>query len=238
MPTTNPNRTANRDRDRHRKSAVSNARPTTRSVLLEILKRSGECDVATLASELGISSVAVRRHLAVLDRDGMVVTRIERRPVGRPTNLYSLTDAASDSFPRISEHVALDLLARMEKMMGADVLDRLLQARLGSLQEQYSEQLDRAESWGEKLVILTRLREEEGHLCSLKPAVNKDGERVLHLVEHHCPMADIAKQHPKVCSFELEFFRLVLGDPTVRRIEHILSGGQTCTYVMRVGPGG
>lgn len=228
----------NRAKDREGDVNPPDARSTTRGVLLEVLKRYGECDVAALARELGISSVAVRRHLAALVRDGMVGSRIERRPVGRPTRLYSLTDAAAEAFPRTSATVALDLLARLEEMMGADALDRLLRARLGSLQKQYGEELDRAESWREKLEILTRLRDEEGYLCNLKPVVDTDGEHVLHLVEHHCPLAEIARQHPKVCGFELELFRLVLGDPEIRRVEHILGGARTCTYVVPLRSGG
>ncbi len=220
------------DHDLQEDAAPASAGSPTRSLLLEILKRSGESDVATLARELGISTVAVRRHLATLERDEMVSARVERRPVGRPARLYGLTDAAAHAFPRTTEHVALDLLARLEKMMGAEALDRLLRARLGSLEKQYGERLARAESWREKLEILTSLREEEGYFCNLKPAVDADGENVLHLVEHHCPMADIARQHPKVCGFELELFRLVLGKQEIRRIDHILTGGRTCTYVM------
>ncbi|MBW2243826.1 MAG: DeoR family transcriptional regulator [Deltaproteobacteria bacterium] len=224
-------------RQQREDAAASKARSTTRNLLLEILKRSGECDVTTLAQQLGVSSVAVRRHLTALECDGMVGARLERRPVGRPARLYSLTDAAADAFPRASERVALDLLARLEEMMGAEALDRLLRARLGDLQKQYGERLDRAESWRDKLEILTRLRDEEGYLCNLKPAVDTDGEHALHLVEHHCPMADIARQHPKVCGFELELFRLVLGEPEIRRVEHILGGGRTCTYVIPLRSG-
>jgi len=225
-------RTEAPDNDLQEGAGSSSARSPTRSMLLEILKRSGEVDVATLARELGISSVAVRRHLATLECDEMIVARVEHRPVGRPARLYSLTDGAANAFPRTTEHVALDLLARLEEMMGAEALDRLLQARLGSLQKQYGEQLARAGSWREKLEIFTHLREEEGYFCNLTPALGKDGERVLHLVEHHCPMADIARQHPKVCGFELELFRLVLGNQEIRRIDHMLTGGRTCTYVV------
>ena len=183
-----------------------------------------------LAEELGISGVAVRQHLAALERDGKVVQRSVRRPVGRPAKLYRLTEAADRVFPQASAEVALDLLARLQKLMGPEAVEKLLQARLRDLLKRYQERLKGARSWAKKLEILAEIRESEGYLCDSEPAPATEAKGGLRLVEHHCPLADLARQHPAVCKYELELFRRVLGEPSLRRVDHIGSGGHACVY--------
>ena len=58
---------------------------------------------------------------------------------------------------------------------------------------------------------------------------NRDG--TFELVENHCSIAKAASFCPKLCSCELELFRLVLGaNVSVKRTEHILSGDRCCSY--------
>jgi predicted ArsR family transcriptional regulator len=202
----------------------------TRSTLMELLKRAGETDVASLAEDLGISGVAVRQHLAALERDGKVAQRSVRRPVGRPAKLYRLTEAADQAFPQASAQVALDLLARLQKLMGPEAVEKLLQARLRDLLKRYQEQLKGAKSWAKKLKILAEIRDSEGYLCDPESAPSSQARGGLRLVEHHCPLSDLARQHPEVCKYELELFRRVLGEPSLRRVDHIGSGGHACVY--------
>jgi predicted ArsR family transcriptional regulator len=202
----------------------------TRSTLMELLKRAGERDVASLAGQLGISGVAVRQHLAALERDGKVAQRSVRRPVGRPAKLYRLTEAADRVFPQASAKVALDLLARLQKLMGPEAIEKLLQARGRDLLKRYQERLKGAKSWAKKIKILAEIRDSEGYLCDPESAPGSQAKGGLRLVEHHCPLADLARQHPEVCRHELELFRRVLGEPGLRRVDHIGSGGHACVY--------
>lgn len=202
----------------------------TRQALLTMIKRAGEIDVAEMARGLGISNVAVRQHLASLETAGQVEARMVRKTVGRPTRLYRLTTAGDQAFPQSSDAVALDLLSRMEKIMGPEALEELFKARLRDLSKNYQQRLANAKTWEEKLQILARIRDEEGYLCQVEKIKGADGKERPMIVEHHCPVSSIAKQHPMVCRYELELFRRVLGDPTIKRSEHILSGGHTCAY--------
>jgi len=198
--------------------------------LMELLKRAGEADVASLAKQLGISGVAVRQHLAALERDGKVAQRSVRRPVGRPAKLYCLTKSADQAFPQASAQVALDLLSRLERLRGPEAVEKLLQARLRDLLKRYQERLKGARSWAKKLEVLAEIRESEGYLCDSEPAPATEARGGVRLVEHHCPLSDLARQHPEVCKYELELFKRVLGEPDLRRIDHIGSGGRACVY--------
>jgi predicted ArsR family transcriptional regulator len=156
--------------------------------------------------------------------------------VGRPVRIYRLTEAAEGVFPQNSDRVALDLLARLEKLIGAEALDRVFRSRLRDLDEHYRDQLSGARSWTEKLRVLAGIRDAEGYLCSLEQAPTAEVKGGWRLVEHHCPVADVAKQHPDMCRYELELFKRVLGEPNLTRLEHIRSGGSACRYAAPARP--
>jgi len=203
---------------------------STRSLLMQLLKRAGESDVATLARQLCISGVAVRQHLSALERDGKVAQHSVRRPVGRPAKLYRLTEAANQVFPQASARVALDLLSHLERLRGPGAVERLLEVRLRDLLRRYQERLKGARSLAKKIKILAEIRESEGYLCESAPAPASEAKGGLRLVEHHCPLSELARQHPEVCKYELELFRRALEEPDLRRVSHIGSGGHACVY--------
>ena len=57
----------------------------TRERILVLLRRHGRLSAPGLAQLLQLTSVGVRRHLAVLERDGLVSSALERPRRGRPT---------------------------------------------------------------------------------------------------------------------------------------------------------
>ena len=65
-----------------------------------LLRRRGAMTVEDLSRALGISGVAVRQHLDGLEAEGLLDSRTERRPIGRPRRLFRLSDAADDLFPK------------------------------------------------------------------------------------------------------------------------------------------
>ncbi len=202
----------------------------TREALLEILKRRGEADVSALAEQLGISGVAVRQHLAGLERDGLLAHRQERRPVGRPVRVYRLTARAEQHFPQSSGSVAMDLLAHVEEEVGTRAINSALEKRFDDLEARYSKKLKGAKSWKQKLELLAEVRDAEGFLCNVESASVRETRGGVRLVHHHCPLAGIADQHPQLCAYELELLRRALGEPGLRRMEHIHGGGRTCSY--------
>jgi predicted ArsR family transcriptional regulator len=73
---------------------------STRKVILTMLKTQGPLSVNDMSKQLGITEMAVRRHLNTMERDSLVETKLVRQAMGRPTNVFSLTSAADDLFPK------------------------------------------------------------------------------------------------------------------------------------------
>jgi predicted ArsR family transcriptional regulator len=199
----------------------------TRQQILHLLRRNCQMTAAELSEALGIGAVGVRQHLALLERDGLVLAAGVRRGIGRPSHLYSLTSSAETLFPKRYDRLALDALAFVEAEGGPGAVDRLFSARREHLHEQYAPRLagkTLAEQVAELAVILT----EQGYMCEWEQL--PDGGFAL--VEHNCPVDCAAREHPQACAHELRLYEDLLALEIVRE-ETIAAGGSCCRY--RIG---
>ena len=72
---------------------------STRGRVLTFLRK-GPHSVTELASALGLTSNAIRAHLATLERDGLVRTSGMRRGTRKPAATYDLAPKAEQLFPK------------------------------------------------------------------------------------------------------------------------------------------
>jgi len=192
---------------------------TRRPRILDLLKRGGPSNVPALARVLGINPTAVRQQIAVLQREGLVQAQTERRGVGRPTFVYSLTEKAEKLFPQAYAPMALAFLRLLRRTQGESAVDRFFSLRARDLASAYRRRLQGL-SAPQKLQELARIREEEGYMAS---------SGAESLTEHHCPISAIAAEFPQACRVEHRLFEQVLGR-RLRRVEHIASGDRACVY--------
>src|SRR5262249_54721087 len=73
---------------------------TTRREILDALRRSAGLTADQLAESLGVTAMAIRKHLAALQTEGLLTAHTERRPVGRPVHIYALAPGAQEVFPQ------------------------------------------------------------------------------------------------------------------------------------------
>ena len=101
----------------------------SRGRIVEALRRTPH-SVGALAELIGVSEVAVRRHLSVLERDGLVTAETVRRSgPGRPCAMYHLTDRGRRLFPDQSAQFACELLEFLEEEHGRSAVLRFFQWR-------------------------------------------------------------------------------------------------------------
>src|ERR687889_1361450 len=97
----------------------------TRRAVLDLLKRNGEQTVAQLGAALGVSGVAVRRHLEVLEHVGLVQQTTRPQGRGRPAYVYALTEMGHDLFPRNYHQLVGQLLEAATSELGPEAVERL-----------------------------------------------------------------------------------------------------------------
>ena len=71
---------------------------STREEILALLKQSPNLSVGDIAQKLGITEMAVRRHLNNLERDQLLSSHLVRQAMGRPSRVYYLTEKADEFF--------------------------------------------------------------------------------------------------------------------------------------------
>jgi predicted ArsR family transcriptional regulator len=197
---------------------------STRNVIVTLIKTHGTRSVAELAQELGVTEMAVRRHLHVLERDGLVTATLVRQAMGRPMNIYSLTAAADELFPKKYHHLALDLL---EELDAADV-EALFEKRKAKLYERYEGRM-RGKTLPERVQELAGIQNANGYMVQWHEAEPGQYE----LSEHNCPIAQVATPYQQACSCELALFRQLL-QADVERTECLAKGGGKCVYRIKV----
>ena len=192
-----------------------------RPAILDLLKIHGPLNAPRLAKLRGVALTAVRQQLAVLEREKLVEVRVEKRKVGRPTQVYALSDKADALFPQAYGPFALALLRQIREHDGEKKIDQLFDRRTRALIATYRKRMagmSTAEKWRE----LAKIRAAEGYMAKAEGQGRG-------LSEHHCPIAAIAKEFPQVCGFEKKLFEAVLGKP-LDRSDHLASGGRACVY--------
>lgn len=195
----------------------------TRQQILELLRRQGGLTAAQLSDTLGIGTVGVRQHLALLERDGLVQVSGVRRGVGRPSHLYELTDTAAELFPRRYDRLALEALDFVATL-GDAAIEQLFDGRRGKLAEQYRPRLE-GKTRPEQIQELASILNEQGYMCDCTQL--DDGSFVL--TEHNCPIECVAREYHQACVQELTLYEDLIGAPIVRE-ESIAEGGSCCRY--------
>jgi predicted ArsR family transcriptional regulator len=186
---------------------------------LDLLKIRGPSNIPGLAKLLGVNPNAVRQQLEALHREGLVDVKTERRGVGRPTQMWSLTPKAEALFPQAYGTMAVDLLRRLREIDGEGKISKLFERRTKELLKAYRKRMA-GKSAADRLRELARIRDREGYMARPSPGG---------LTEHHCPIAAIAREFPLVCRYEQLLFEAALG-MKVDRTRHIASGDAACVY--------
>jgi predicted ArsR family transcriptional regulator len=205
-------------------------RSPTEHILLDLKTRGPQATLA-VATRLGVSRQAALQTLERLAADGLVAHATERRGVGRPKWLWSLTEKAHGRFPDTHAQLTVEMLAAIAKEFGEAGVERLIARRERDAEAAYAEALAPASTLESRLARLTALRVTEGYMA--KWSRQDDGSYLL--VENHCPICAAATACQGFCRAELTLFRNVLGpDVEVERTDHILAGARRCAYRITV----
>lgn len=205
----------------------------------------GPSSAADLATRLGLTAAAVRRHLDGLAAAGLVESREQRvygsRGRGRPAKVFALTDGGRDAFYQAYDQLAADALRWISDSVGGgkageEAVAAFARARFGKQGQKYLETLRTAEA-SERTEALAQALSADGYAATVRrvPSAAAKAPAGAQLCQHHCPVAHIAEQFPQLCEAETEVFSQLLGTH-VQRLATIAHGDGVCTtYVPAPG---
>ncbi|MBT3941492.1 MAG: ArsR family transcriptional regulator [Chloroflexi bacterium] len=203
---------------------------STRDTILELIQNRESETVAGLAEELSLAPATVRRHLDILQRDGMVTFSEIRRGTGRPEFLFSLTERGHENLPKHYSDMLGSLVSKMAALepgtldgkSGAEILDNML---TDMAHESVAERGDD----GAGITRLTEILQEQ----DFNPEINNDqGKISLSLMS--CPFRSVAMNNPQLCSYDMAVISAVASAP-VERISCLTEGDPVCKYLIGDG---
>lgn len=195
----------------------------TRQAVLEAIKTQRRATVTSLAEALGLTPISIRHHLTSLQGEGLIAVEIERKSVGRPHYIYSLTEAAQRFFPNKYDVLLERLLDEMKATLPAEQMESIIDNMAAHVAQQYGTQPE-AEALEQRLDRLVEILGAEGFMAAVK---HVNGKFVL--TELNCPYSAIGHRHPEVCRIDHTIMRSVLRVP-VQQTSCILHGDHSCTF--------
>lgn len=203
-------------------------RGKTRGDILNALKRSDGLSADQLSSQIGITTMAVRKHLAALEVEGLVTSTVVRRPVGRPVHIYRLSEQSDDLFPKGYDSIAIEFLADLAALDGPEKIDLLFNRRAERTFEYLERRVRSTHTFDERVAALAEGMDDLGYLADWE----KTGPGEYQVSQYNCAIQRVASTFPQACFYELETYRRLL-DAEVHRSCHMVAGDHMCCYVIR-----
>lgn len=210
----------------------------TRDEVVRVLHEQGAGSVAELATALGVSEGAIRRHMDIIQAEGLVDATLERHGRGRPAVRYSLSEAgeehaAARHYSRLLDRLypALAELSpeSVDGEPGTVVLERVFEQVASDMAREYAPQV-RSGDLSERVEQVAEALRDDGILRD----VVDEGE-VFRLRNVGCPYRSTARETHHACAADRRIIELLLERP-VEQVATAVGGSLTCEYLVRKLP--
>ncbi|MFZ9802353.1 MAG: helix-turn-helix transcriptional regulator [Candidatus Nanopelagicales bacterium] len=205
----------------------------------EMLKK-GPISASDLADALGISAVAVRKHLDDMTEKSLAECHeippfgpAKPKGRGRPAKVYSLTPQGRDFFENQYQGLAEDSVDFINQLQGSKGVKLFAEKRASKIFEKYVSEIEKSKSLDKKVEKLTEVLTKEGFAATSDKGSGPT--HTIQLCQHNCPIAHVAEKHNEFCDAELEIFNSILG-VNVTRLSTIAKGGNVCTSLISTLP--
>jgi len=190
-----------------------------------LLKHKTGLTVDELSKQLEIAKNAVRQHLSSLENDGFVTHGISRPSGGRPEQLYVLSDAGKELFPRHYSWFAQLIVESIQQESGEDGLKERMNAMGAAVAKQLKRQHPELETLQHKIEKLSEIMEDLGY--DTKSTSTLANIQVIEA--DNCIFHNLAIKNPAVCQFDLALMASFT-DSQVDHQECMANKGNVCRF--------
>jgi predicted ArsR family transcriptional regulator len=207
---------------------------TRRQIMLMLLKH-GPSTASELAARLDMSAAGVRRHLDILVAEGLGEA-VDRRPRsttatrGRPAKAFQLTSRGRSIFGHSYDQLAVDALETLRETGGDEAVRKLARKRIQRIVEGVTPAGEDEESIQHTAGELADAFDRHGYAAT----VTRAGAGI-QICQHHCPVANVAAEHPELCEAEHEIISNLVG-LHVQPLATITGGHGICTTNIPLTP--
>src|SRR5699024_1887697 len=192
---------------------IDDSEAGTRMRVLGLIVELGPITAADLAQELDLTSAAIRRHLAALESEDRINVQAEiagaKRGRGRPAKRYVAAPEAHPGLGNEYADAALAALSQLRQALGPAAISTFADGRARELREKYAPAVEKAgDDLEARAQALATALSRDGYAATLRPM---PGGIAVQLCQGHCPVLQIAKEHPELCEEETRLFSDLLG---------------------------
>jgi predicted ArsR family transcriptional regulator len=208
---------------------------TTRRRVLELIATEGPVTAAELASTLGLTSAAVRRHLGLLEDDGKISVHDAGTASGRgsgqrgrPARRYVVGAGGQAELSGAYSEIAAQALRYLRQAAGESAVAAFAADRYAAVVSRYAPLLSQADPQS-RAEQLAELLSADGYAASVRPVVGHSRAMLptVQLCQGHCPIQHVAEEFPELCEAETRAFSQLLGTH-VQRLATIAGGAHAC----------
>jgi DeoR family transcriptional regulator, suf operon transcriptional repressor len=201
---------------------------TTKEKILNLIKANKQMTVLTLSEQLTITEMAVRRHLQVLETDGLLISIMKKNMTGRPSRIYQLTEKGEEFFPKQYKQIGLDLLQEINRI-DPTIINEAIISRQDRLVKRFRSRLEGKDFDGQ-IHEMVKIQSELGFMAEKSESTS---EGTAQIKQSNCPYLEIAKDFPEICRNEHKLFEELLGTQNIEKISSLSKGDNCCHYVIR-----
>lgn len=203
----------------------------TRHAVVRLLMESGSITAGEIGARLGLSAAGVRRHLDALiemgDAEAHAAASWQQVGRGRPAKRFQLTEAGRGKLGHRYDDLAVAAMRQLREIGGEDAVVAFARQRIDTILADITPidttaSTDVEATAGQIAAALSKA----GYAATTAPV--DGGVQAVQILQHHCPIANVAKEFPELCLAEREAMAEVLGTH-VQRLATIANGGYVCT---------
>lgn len=196
------------------------------AILNHLLNHANGATADELTQVIGVTKTAAKEHVNQLHHMGYLSFRDISSGVGRPKRVYLLSEQGVEVFPRQYSWLSSALLNQLAVDLEATQVSRIMKNIAQSVAVSLAPELDRL-SEKDRLVKIVKTMNDLGYCAQLKSADEDRAE----IVAVNCVYHSVAKVHPKLCEFDIEFLSLT-SKKNVRMESCIARGGSSCRFCL------
>jgi DeoR family transcriptional regulator, suf operon transcriptional repressor len=201
---------------------------STKEKILNHIKANIQMTVLELSAQLNITEMAVRRHLQVLETDGLLSSFMKKNMTGRPSKVFQLSELGEDFFPKQYKQIGMDLLQEINRL-DASIINQAIVSRQERLVNRYRGRF-KDKSFIGQINELAKIQSEMGFMAEVNET---NSEEVAQIRQSNCPYIEIAKDFPEICRNEHKLYEELLHTKNIEKISSLSRGDSCCHYVIR-----
>ncbi|MDG0867200.1 helix-turn-helix transcriptional regulator [Candidatus Lucifugimonas marina] len=199
----------------------------SRDNILTIIRQNNGVNVDELAKQMQLAPATVRRHLDILERDGLVDHSEVRKPTGRPQYSFHLTEKGHDSVPKDYSRLLNELVSEIKNIPAAEITsqsgDEVLRSSLSRIGERRAAEYLQ----GRRPVEAVTAAFEDGGYDPIVET-NNDG---LKIRVTNCPYRRASIDDDIICTVDRSMVNSLLGSEVEHSVEMSPEANE-CVYML------